>query len=1301
MAEKQPREKSQQSQSIQKRVFMFCVLGFGVIVALLFWQPFLSQSWLKNIVQAQIHKAIDAQVSFRTMDLDLFPLRFQLRDIVLEKDDGVYLNVKVEKIDASLRWKSFWREQFFFRYVNIESPTVLVSLQDSPSSSEEEDQPLAIPDLPMRTAVVFEDVNVNNFEVTVELGKDVQFALDDSNLDFQFTNEVQSVSLEGEGYFERDQVRKNIPVVKVKLQKKGPAIEIQKIEISDSVHNFVAEGELSPQLQVSSYLRLDLPKLEDTLKRFEILPSLPSIQGEATIESSWSGSLSSLEHIHQVNLDSFEMVGRSIDRLQVNASMVEKELQTAELKIVNQGRALNAQVNSPNAQGTHAYTLSSQNMTFDQIQRWISPTQPPLISSDLNLKSSGTLSLSPFQVEGSLSLGIDTLSFNLPANVARFLPLEMRNLKATANIQANRNVFLAMNDGTINGEKLKADFNLSILPEKSIQGQWTIDVEDVQGLFEPSFVMSGKGQIEGGIDKKAERMNLFFGLDFENFEYENYGDHSLQGKLVFETGMSRYQDFRLQNDDGGQLRFEGTVAQASDQFDAYGEFEDFSLDFIGAITAKAYPIAKQVRGKGDGKIQLTGVGDQVQGQITLDAKDAWVFDQPDFDIDANVLFENQAIVIDKTQIKGPEMTMVANGKIENDQAESLKVRVEKFPLAKMGLPTVVTAYAGYVDAQATFSGSLEDLGIDAQGSLLKKTLQADDDFESKAQISVNGLLSNFEWAFQANDQALNVDGTLVKTDDSYRLAMNGRSKDFPFLPMLEGTTSALTASWQASGRLDSFASWDIDASVQRLSMVNPQVTFENQDPFEITVKKGQMQLDNITMGNESYQFELSGSVDENQELDIAVKGYLPFEALSIVPMDLQRIEGMAQINTSITGPISSPVVSGQFNVERGYVQHKVFPHALENLTLDAVIDQNQLQIQSLNAIVGGGDLQAQGDIYLDADVENMSIFLNGEITDASLRFPEFLPVTIAGPFSVEGPLTKPQIKGDFEVLQGLYQDEWDWQSQILTFGAAQEVERVYFEDEESLLFNLRFYINNDNFLVRNEVVLAQVQGDVILTGSNLQWGMVGEMKIVEGQVTFLDNEFELSPGSVNFIDEDEITLSFNINARTRVENTDIILDIRTEEEEIRAFLSSIPPKEETTLISLLTLGVELDDLAVSSSAEQGVSASLIPSVLSGPVQSKLQTGLKKIKLVDSFQFIPYFSEDTKTTGLKLFVAKNLFSKVRLTYTTDLFEVGNENTFVVEQFLNDNVSIQGSFRDNREEADEEYDVGLDFEYRTEF
>ena len=237
--------------------------------------------------------------------------------------------------------------------------------------------------------------------------------------------------------------------------------------------------------------------------------------------------------------------------------------------------------------------------------------------------------------------------------------------------------------------------------------------------------------------------------------------------------------------------------------------------------------------------------------------------------------------------------------------------------------------------------------------------------------------------------------------------------------------------------------------------------------------------------------------------------------------------------------------------------------------------------------------------------------------------------------------------------------------------------------------------------MKNNLAEAEVSADLRFTGSDRSFGLLGKAQIDKGKVEFLDNKFELTSGIVTFESEQGVSANFDVNARTRVGTTDIFLDIRSEDGATQAFLSSQPVRDETNIISLLTLGADIEQLSKAAAEDQNLSSTLLPTVISGPFQSKVEMGLKKAKIVDSFQFVPYYSEDTKTTGLRMIVGKEVLPKFHVLYSTDLMAIDAENAVRLEQRVNNHFSVQGTLQENRQEELNDFDLGVDFELGFEF
>ena len=140
------------------------------------------------------------------------------------------------------------------------------------------------------------------------------------------------------------------------------------------------------------------------------------------------------------------------------------------------------------------------------------------------------------------------------------------------------------------------------------------------------------------------------------------------------------------------------------------------------------------------------------------------------------------------------------------------------------------------------------------------------------------------------------------------------------------------------------------------------------------------------------------------------------------------------------------------------------------------------------------------------------------------------------------------------------------------------MDRLFRPEEENLHLDLEFISEGDSLEISNNLARGKLRGSIRVLGSDQRFGLLGRLELVNGKVEFLDNEFELESGSISFESDDSIDPVFDLNATTRVQDILILLDIRSEVNRVEAFLSSDPARDETSIIALLTLGVDVDEL---------------------------------------------------------------------------------------------------------------------------
>ncbi len=1021
------------------------------------------------------------------------------------------------------------------------------------------------------------------------------------------------------------------------------------------------------------------------------------LAGNYNFETNVMGSWDNLNQDGKLEFSKINFEGRKFDKLLANYQVRKNQLKSIEGKLeVNQTKVEFGFSNIVQNKKAN-FIVHGQDIHYPDVQLSIDPTVKPILESLLNVDAKGEIQIQPFQAKGTYQVRGQKITFDFPPMLTPYLPLELKQIEAEGQMNWN-SVDGCTLEGPIRAQGMIGSYKFSFPEPAVVDGTWEFGINHFGGLFTKDYPVAGKGKVTGGLKAIHSELKAIFSVDIKDLQYNHYEKSSLVGDLIFTHEATEVSNVQiLANNKRGTAHFHGRFPHDPvGETVVEGQIKDFNMAWVSDLVSRRFPFVEGIQGRGSSTISLHGSSETIQGPILFESNNIdWRGEHLD-KVVAKLNVASAGLELDQIHLSSQDINVQAKGSIVNDQYRDLTVSLNKVPISLLGVPAWLSNYISKVDASLFLDGPLSDPQIRADGRMYQPNAESTV-LSNAGTFNSSGKATNMNWNLDAFEKSFLASGVL-HFGDVISMQASGTMNRFNILPR---TNSLITGKWNYSGAFSQIRTWDADLNVDMFEIRNDQFTYKTKAPFDLTAKQGVFHLDSFKLGDRDGDVVIGGETDANENLSFHMKGKMPIALLTLLPLKLNRAEGLADVDIAWTGKLNNPILNGKFHAKNAYVQTLLFPHAFEDLEVQADIEQNRIKANFFKGKMADGKLEGRGDLYLPTANSDMKIFLTGTVNQAWLKFPEWLPVLISGNYSLSGNLSKPLLKGDFTILEGTYKDEWDWKKQILTIGKTARTTRIYRKEEEGLQYDLSFRTDNGKFLLRNQIATASMKGDLRVMGTNANMGLLGQVEILDGEVVFLDRKFTLTPGVVSFTNPNEVNMAFDLNATTTIQNVDIYLDIRTEQGQIRAYLSSNPVKDETTLISLLTLGVELDDLAVTSNADQGVSMSLLPSVLSGPVQSRVETGLRKIRLIDTFQFIPYFSENTKTTSMRLLVAKQIYSKVRLSYSTDLFDTGLDNIFAIEHLVNNHVKLMSSVRDNRLEAEQDYDVGFDVEFRFDF
>ena len=311
----------------------------------------------------------------------------------------------------------------------------------------------------------------------------------------------------------------------------------------------------------------------------------------------------------------------------------------------------------------------------------------------------------------------------------------------------------------------------------------------------------------------------------------------------------------------------------------------------------------------------------------------------------------------------------------------------------------------------------------------------------------------------------------------------------------------------------------------------------------------------------------------------------------------QSIAGIIALDVTAQGPVTKPILRGTFQLRDGGVALKPLGVQVAAINADGKFDGQTVSLRQISARAKDGRLNGSGILSLkDYSPEDFKISL------ALSRWPvietQRYRATVAGTIEVQGPLGKPSLKGQIEVLNAevrpdlaflsrgrrpLTRDETIVIVRGRTLEEAQPQENKTAPPGENELFkNARVDLS---VVVPNQAWIRHPEANVELSGklrvvkeAGKEMTLVGTITVVRGWIGFQGRRFNLSRGSVEFRGDDTLNPALDIVAQHRLQQYQVEVIVTGTLDKPVLTLRSDPTLEQADILALLLFGKPLNTL---------------------------------------------------------------------------------------------------------------------------
>ncbi len=301
----------------------------------------------------------------------------------------------------------------------------------------------------------------------------------------------------------------------------------------------------------------------------------------------------------------------------------------------------------------------------------------------------------------------------------------------------------------------------------------------------------------------------------------------------------------------------------------------------------------------------------------------------------------------------------------------------------------------------------------------------------------------------------------------------------------------------------------------------------------------------------------------------------------------QSLDGKVHSRLSLSGRITKPEIQGSLEFENGRYENVLSGTILENIQLDVGIKNNVLDIQNLTALDGEkGKITGSGEVEL-ASFSQIDYKISLSMDRAKLARLDTVEASVNGQLKVVGSLDKADIKGQLTIFPAKIRipepgpqkmDDFEvvniqsWQSRQ---------KHINKKTNQSYLSRCQLDIEvsiPNGLYVRGQGIDSEWRGRIHLTGTGRSPHINGDINLVEGEFSFLGENFELKKGQVRFTGAYPPDPILDMTAVQEKGDFTLMVNLSGSVSNIDISLESEPPYPQEEILSRFLFNRELSQI---------------------------------------------------------------------------------------------------------------------------
>jgi translocation and assembly module TamB len=700
------------------------------------------------------------------------------------------------------------------------------------------------------------------------------------------------------------------------------------------------------------------------------------------------------------------------------------------------------------------------------------------------------------------------------------------------------------------------------------------------------------------------------------------------------------------------------------------------LEDLQAIAGYRYPVSGTVAAT----LNLSGTKNHPEGNGRLQLSNGSVYGEPVKSAAADLRLQRDVLQVGNLLIvhNGARISGSGNYNLQTT-AFHFQTSGANFQLSTIKrLMTAKLSLAGVASFNATGSGTTNAPIINATARLQNLVVNGARVGDATLTAITEGDTLKLTSRSNFQNAQLTADGTIKVRDPMFPANLKVHFDNFDFMPFLQAALlNNVSAKSYAGGdvtlrgplRRPQELVMSAEILVLRADMQG--IELHNTEPIRVNMANAVARIESFHLIGLDTEMTASGTVDlnGNRRIRVRANGRLNLQLARSFAPDINS-SGMVHFNLSVGGVLARPTLQGEVRVVNGAVNLVDFPNGLSNINGTLLFSENRVEVQSLAAHTGGGDIIIGG--FATGPRLNFNLTAHGH--DIRLRYPQGVSSTANIDLKLTGSLNNSTLSGDVTITRFGFNNQFDLALYLAR--SSRPADLPVASPLNNLHLNLHV-VSTPELQVQSSLAKLAGNVDLRVRGTGTNPVVLGRVNLTEGQFSFNGQTYLMERGDVTFNNPTKTEPTLDIEATTRVRDYDLTVHLAGQPTNgLKPTFRSDPPLPEADIINLLAFGRTREEAEIANTQTNTTYTDTVSNaVLGQAINQTLSNRVQKLFGVSRIKISPELGSTQTNPSAQLTVEQQVSNKVTITYISNLTQASQQGIFV-EYNINRDVSIVG-------------------------